>query len=59
MGAGWKLHSEQLAFTLLPGCHFGANIGNVIMQMVDHYGLQGKVHQLFYTSVIVNIVVLG
>ena len=59
MGAGWKLHSEQLAFTLLPGRHSGANIGNVIMQTVDHYDLQGKVHQLFHTSVIVNIVVSG
>jgi hypothetical protein len=22
MGAEWKLHSEQLAFTMLPGHHF-------------------------------------
>jgi hypothetical protein len=45
----WKLHSEQLAFTPLPGCHSGANIGNAIMCTVDHYGLRGKVRAyLFY-----------
>ena len=43
----WKLHSEQLAFTPLPSHHSGANIGNAIMCIVDHYGLQGKVHAIF------------
>jgi hypothetical protein len=42
-GAGWKLHSEQLAFTPLPGRHSGANIGNVIMRTVERYGLREKV----------------
>ena len=45
VGADWKLHSEQLAFTPLLGRHSGANIGNVIMRTVDHYGLQGKVRR--------------
>jgi len=43
VGAAWKLHSEQLAFSPLPGRHSGANIGNAIMRMVDRYNLQGKV----------------
>ena len=42
-GAAWKLHSEQLAFSPLPGRHSGANIGNAIMRTVDHYNLRGKV----------------
>jgi hypothetical protein len=44
---GWKLHSEQLAFTPLPGRHSGANIGNAIMCTVDCYGLRGKVRAIF------------
>jgi len=44
VGTSWMLHSEQLAFAPLPGRHSGANIGNAIMQMVNHYGLQEKVH---------------
>jgi hypothetical protein len=44
VGANWKLRSEQLAFTPLPGRHSGANIGNAIMQTIDRYGLWEKVH---------------
>jgi hypothetical protein len=49
VGAGWKLHSEQLAFTPLPGRHSGANIGNTIMRTVDRYGLREKVCQSLYS----------
>jgi len=48
VGASWKLHSEQLAFTPLPGRHSGANIGNVIIQVIDRYGLREKVRQTLY-----------
>lgn len=44
-GAAWKLHSEQLAFSPLPGRHSGANIGNAIMRTVDRYDLRGKVRR--------------
>ena len=59
--ADWKLHSEQLAFTPLLGCHSDANIGNVIMWKVDHYGLQGKVCRFLCFQIIINdnCIILG
>lgn len=39
----WELRSDQLAFTLLEGHHSGANIAQVLFQIIDKYGIQNKV----------------
>jgi hypothetical protein len=39
----WELHAEQLAFTPLEGHHSGANIAQVILHVIDNYGIRNKV----------------
>jgi hypothetical protein len=39
----WELKSEQLAFTPLVGDHSGANIGSILIETLDTYGICEKV----------------
>ena len=39
----WELKSEQLAFTPLVGDHSGANIGSILIETLDTYGIHEKV----------------
>jgi hypothetical protein len=36
----WELKNEQLAFTPMPGSHTSVNIANLIIHVIDKYGLQ-------------------
>ena len=38
----WELKSKQLAFTPFEGNHSGANMANILVQTVDHYGIREK-----------------
>ena len=42
----WELRLEQLAFKHVEGRHNGKNIANVLIGIIDHYGLHGKVSKL-------------
>jgi hypothetical protein len=39
----WELKSEQLAFTPLVSNHSGANIGSILVETLDTYGIHSKV----------------
>lgn len=39
----WTLKSEQLGFTHIEGNHSGANIGGILVRIIDRYGLRQKV----------------
>ncbi|KAG1790259.1 uncharacterized protein HD556DRAFT_1191152, partial [Suillus plorans] len=38
----WKLKVEQLAFTTINGNHSGSNIGRILIQTIDDYGIHNK-----------------
>jgi hypothetical protein len=38
----WELKSEQLAFTPLIGNHSGANIGSILIDTINTFGLRAK-----------------
>jgi hypothetical protein len=42
----WELKSEQLAFVPFEGNHSGANMANVLVRTIDHYGIREKVCKL-------------
>lgn len=35
----WELKSNQLAFRYIEGNHSGANIGHILMEVIDEYGV--------------------
>lgn len=39
----WELKTEQLAFTPINGNHSGANIGQILIETIDKYGIHTKV----------------
>jgi hypothetical protein len=39
----WELKNELLAFTPLEGDHSGANIGSILIDTLDTYGIRSKV----------------
>lgn len=39
----WELKSEQLAFKPIEGNHSGANIGRILIEVIDNYGIRKKV----------------
>ena len=39
----WELKLEQLVFALFEGSHSSANMANVLVHTVDHYGIHEKV----------------
>lgn len=39
----WELKTEQLAFTPINGNHSGANIGRILIETIDKYGIRTKV----------------
>jgi hypothetical protein len=39
----WELKNEQLAFTPLVGDHSGANIGSILVETLNTYGIHAKV----------------
>ena len=39
----WAVQSHQLAFVLLEGRHSGSNIGNLLVRVIDRYGIRSKV----------------
>jgi len=39
----WALKTEQLAFTPIEGNHSGANIGKILIETIDNYGIRDKV----------------
>jgi hypothetical protein len=40
----WELKSELLGFTEIEGNHGGANIGSVILRVIDRYDIRDKVN---------------
>ena len=42
----WELKSEQLGFKHIEGNHSGANLGDILMRIIDKYGLRQKVSML-------------
>jgi hypothetical protein len=38
----WELKTEQLAFTPIHGNHSGANIGQILIENIDKYGIHTK-----------------
>jgi hypothetical protein len=41
----WDLKVDQLAFKHVEGNHSGANIGRVLVEIVDYYGIREKVRK--------------
>lgn len=39
----WELKTEQLAFTIINGNHSGSNIGRILIQTINNYGIRTKV----------------
>jgi hypothetical protein len=39
----WELKMEQLAFRYIEGNHSGANIGRILVEVIDDYGIRKKV----------------
>jgi len=39
----WVLRSDQLAFAHIEGNHSGANIGRILIETIDNYGIRSKV----------------
>lgn len=39
----WALKTEQLSFAPIDGNHSGANIGRILLETIDSYGLANKV----------------
>ena len=39
----WAVRSHQLTFVLLEGRHSGANIGNLLVRVMDRYDIRTKV----------------
>jgi hypothetical protein len=39
----WELKTEQLAFRLIKGNHSGANIGGILIEVIDKYDIRKKV----------------
>ena len=39
----WQLRTEQLAFTFIDGHHSGSNIGRILIDTIDNYGIRDKV----------------
>lgn len=39
----WELKTEQLAFTPIEGNHSGQNIGRILLEAIEAYGLADKV----------------
>lgn len=45
----WELKTEQLAFAPIEGNHSGQNIGRILLEAIEAYGLADKVCvHLFY-----------
>lgn len=42
----WELRMDQLAFKHVEGRHTGKNIANILIDIVDYYGLRGKVSSI-------------
>ena len=40
----WELKSEQLGFTHIKGNHSRANLGSILVWIIDRYGLRQKVN---------------
>jgi len=38
----WELKSEQLGFTHIEGNHSGANLGGILICVIDRYGIRRK-----------------
>lgn len=38
----WELKSEQLGFTHIEGNHSGANLGGILIRIIDRYGIRQK-----------------
>ena len=52
----WELKSEQLSFMHIEGNHSRANLGGILVQTIDKYGIHAKVSvseylvsQIFFT----------
>ena len=39
----WELKSEQLGFTHIEGNHSGANLGGILIRIIDRYEIHQKV----------------
>jgi hypothetical protein len=39
----WELKTEQLAFKYIEGNHSGANIGRILIEVIDEYGIRKQV----------------
>jgi hypothetical protein len=48
----WELKSEQLAFAPFEGHHSGENMANVIIRVMDRYGIRNKVCASFQTELV-------
>jgi hypothetical protein len=44
----WFLKAEQLAFAPFEGNHSGVNMSNIVVEAVEHYGIQDKVFPFHY-----------
>jgi hypothetical protein len=58
----WELRVVQLAFKHVEGRHTGKNIADILIEVVDHYGLRGKVSHftiMMFEVQILLIVTLG
>lgn len=43
----WELKSEQLGFTHIEGNHSGANLGGILIRIIDRYGIRQKASFFF------------
>lgn len=41
----WELETEQLAFAPIEGNHSGQNIGRILLEAIDAYGLADQVNE--------------
>jgi hypothetical protein len=58
----WELRVVQLTFKHVEGRHTGKNIADILIEVVDHYGLRGKVSHftiMMFEVQILLIVTLG
>jgi len=42
----WELKNDQLGFSYIQGNHSGANIGGIMLRVIDRYGIRNKVSLL-------------
>jgi hypothetical protein len=53
----WEMKSEQLGFTHIEGNYSGANLGGILIRVIDRYGIRNKAslsRAVIYVSLFMN-----